>query len=100
VIEFTPDGTVKLCAAPVNENVHVTVPDAAEQPGGNAAAAEPASTNDAELNAPTVATATTAKRLISIGIPASLRRLATRSRVRLYYHNLRDAHRAAITPTG
>ena len=85
VIEFTPDGTVKLCAAPVNENVHVTVPDTAEQPGGNAAAAEPASTSNATLNAPTVATVatvTTARRLIAMGIPASLCRLATRSRVR------------------
>ena len=41
VIEFTPDGTVKLCAAPVKEKLHVTVLAASEQPDGNAAAAEP-----------------------------------------------------------
>jgi hypothetical protein len=56
VIEFTPDGTVKLCAAPVNEKSQVTVLAASEQPGGNAAAAGPGSVNDPRLAKPTVAT--------------------------------------------
>jgi hypothetical protein len=46
VIELTPGGTVKVCAAPVKERLQVTVLAGSEQPGGNAAAAEPASVND------------------------------------------------------
>ena len=56
VIEFTPNGTVKLCAAPVKEKLQVTVLAASEQPGGNAATAEPASANHPKLTRPTVAT--------------------------------------------
>jgi hypothetical protein len=56
VIEFTPGGTVKLCAAPVKEKLHVTVLAASEQPDGNAAAAEPTSVNHPKLMTPTIAT--------------------------------------------
>ena len=56
VIELTPAGTVKLCAAPVKEKLHVTVLATSEQPAGNAAAAEPANVNDPKLQSPTVAT--------------------------------------------
>ena len=83
MIESTPAGTTKRCAEPVNENVHVTVLDDSEQPGGNAAAAEPASVNDPKLNtpSPTLATATARKPLILIGIAASVLTLITSDRM-------------------
>jgi hypothetical protein len=56
VIEFTPAGTVKLCAAPVKEKLQVTVLAASEQPGGNAASAEPASATAQNPNNPESAT--------------------------------------------
>jgi hypothetical protein len=56
VIESTPSGTVKLCAAPVEEKLHVSVLATSEQPGGNAAAAELASVKPPQLNRASVAT--------------------------------------------
>jgi len=39
----TPLGTVNLCSAPVNSNLHVVVPPDTEQPTGGAPSAEPGS---------------------------------------------------------
>jgi hypothetical protein len=63
--------------------MHVTVLPDDEQPSGNAAAAEPASVNDPKLNtpSPTLATATARKRLILIGIAASVLTLMTSDRM-------------------
>src|SRR5690349_321361 len=63
-MELTPGGTVKLCAAPVKEKLHVTAVAASEQPGGTAAAAGAGS-----ARTPTAASQTPARRPVDATRP-------------------------------